>query len=151
MPFKPPFESFFSNVDSVRKNWVWFLILGIILILLGCLGVYAAALTTLFTIFFLSGLLLAGGLTKIVYAFGARAWSGFFLSLILGILYGLAGILFLTRPIEAAAGLTLLIGSFLVLSGAFKIVSVFVVRFEHRGFVLFSGVISLILGIMVLN
>jgi len=141
----------FSNIETLRRNWGWFLALGIFLILLGLLAISSATYTTFFSIFFMSFLLLFGGIAKIIYSFWAREWSGFFLSMLIGIFYTLTGFLFLAKPVPAAAALTLLMGSLFLVSGLFKIIASVIVRFEQWGWVLTSGIISLILGVLILS
>jgi uncharacterized membrane protein HdeD (DUF308 family) len=146
-----PLDPFFSTIETVKRNWAWFLALGIFLIILGFLAIGSATFTTFFSIFFMGFLLLIGGIAKIVYSFWAREWSGFFLSMLIGIFYALVGFLFLAKPIPSAAALTLLMGSLFFVSGLFKIIGSVVVRFEQWGWVLTSGIISLILGILILS
>ncbi len=144
-------EPWFSSIETAKRNWGWFLGLGLFLVLLGIVAIVCAVFTTFFTIFLMSIVLMAAGVAKIIYAFWARNWSGFFLSLLVGILYGLLGLLFFLKPVQGAAALTLLIGFLFVAAGFFKIGSSAITRFEHWGWVLFSGVVSLVLGFMVLS
>lgn len=139
-----------SALATVQKNWSWFLAGGIALIVLGIFAVGAAALTSFVTVFFLGTVLFISGVAQLIYSFWAREWSGFFVSLLLGIFYGVIGALFLARPLSALAALTLLIGALFVVSGLFKIFVSLAARFEHWGWVLFSGMISLVLGSMIL-
>lgn len=145
----PPFAV--SPFKALRDNWAWFLAFGILLVVLGTMAIGAATLTTFISIFLIGLLLLAGGIAKVVYAFWAKDWGGFFISLLVGLLYAVTGGIFLGKPIQSAAALTLLIGSLFVVSGSFKIVSSIVARFPHWGWLLFSGIISLTLGILVLS
>jgi uncharacterized membrane protein HdeD (DUF308 family) len=149
--FNGPLSPFFSAIKTVHDHWQWFLFSGIALIILGIFAVGAATLTSFVTIFFLGALLLIGGITKLIYAFWARKWTGFFLTLLVGILYVVTGFLCLTKPVAALAALTLVIGSLFVVTGIFKIVASVVARFEQWGWILFSGIVSLILGIIVLT
>src|SRR5205823_929025 len=68
------------------------------------------------------------------------------LHLLTGVLYLIAGVLMLEHPVEAAAGLTLLIAANLLIGGLVRIVLAIAERFDGRGWVLFSGVISVLLG-----
>lgn len=140
----------FSSIETLRRNWGWFLALGIFLIFLGFLAVGSSVYTTFFTIFFLGTLLLISGIAKIIYSFWASEWSGFFLSLLIGLFYGLVGALFIAKPIPSALSLTMLIGSLFVVSGLFKIFASIIIRFEEWGWILLSGILSLLLGVLVL-
>lgn len=151
MGSEPRRRPFLSDIGPLKEQWGWFLGLGIFLILLGILAISASVYTTFVTIFFLGTILIAGGIAKLIYSFWAKEWSGFFLSLLVGLLYLVIGLICLIKPVQAAAALTLLIGSLFVVGGLFKIIGSIVVRFEQWGWVLFSGIVSLILGLLVLS
>ena len=146
-----PLDPSFSRIKTLRHNWSWFLALGIFLIFLGLLAMGSATYTTFFSIFFMGFLLLIGGIVEIIYSFWTKEWSGFFLSLLIGIFYTLIGFLFLVKPVQTAAALTLLLGSLFFVSGLFKIFSSIIIRFEQWGWILASGIVSLILGILILS
>lgn len=139
-----------SEIHKVKENWSWFLILGILLIVLGIIAVSASVYTTMVTVVLLGCLLAVGGIAELVYSFWSKNWSGFFLALVVGLLYLIIGLIFIFKPVQSAAALTLLIGALFVVGGLFKIITSIFVRFEHWGWLLFSGIISLILGILVL-
>lgn len=140
-----------SEIRSIHENWGWLVALGIFLILLGALAIGASVYTTLFTIVFLGTTVALAGIAQLIYSFWIQKWSGFFFSLLTGLLYLIMGGLFLWRPLQAAAALTLLIGSFFVVSGTFRIISAIYNRFDQWGWVVFSGLISLILGLLILS
>lgn len=139
----------FSAIEEIQKHWGRFLALGILLVIIGTVAVAAATVTSLVTVAFLGVILLLGGIAKLVYSFWAREWSGFFISLLVGLLYAVTGVLFLAKPIPALAALTLLVGSLLIVSGIFKIGVALRYRFEQWGWILFSGIVSLLLGCLV--
>ena len=143
------FVQYFGSLETLRRNWGWFLLLGIGLILLGILAIGASTVTTLVSVIFLGSLLLIGGIFQIIYSFWAHRWSGFFLSLFVGILYTLLGASFLHHPEMGALTITLLMAVFFVLAGAFRIIYAAMMRFENWGWVVLSGVITLLLGILI--
>lgn len=142
-------STYFRETENVRKNWGWFFVLGLLLIALGGLVINQAVAATLFSMFFFGFLVIGAGLVQIVQAFLARQWSGLFLSLLLGILYCVTGALCILRPAEAAINITLLIAGFCFVSGLFKIIASLMMRFEHWGWVLFNGLITFVLGLMI--
>lgn len=140
-----------DNLEEVRNHWGWFLASGIFLLLIGILALYSSIFTTLFTMAFLGSLLVIAGIVKIVYSFWGRDWGGFFFSLVTGLLYLVIGALVLWHPAKAAIALTLLMAILFVVSGIAKIVGSSFLRFEQWGWVLLSGIISLILGALILS
>lgn len=150
MADKYSLEPYFSSIDYVQKNWKTFLALGIVLVVVGFLAIGAATVTSFVTLLFVAITLIIAGITKLVYSFWARQWSGFFVSLLSGLLYTVIGVLFLAKPVAGLAALTLMIGCLFLVSGVFKIAVAFGSRIQQWGWILASGVISLLLGIMVL-
>lgn len=144
------FTKNFSDLEALRKQWKWFLIMGIVMIILGFLAIGAATTVTLVSMVMLGALLLTGGIIQIGYAFWARQWSGFFFSLLAGIVYTVTGLLLLVHPTAGALSLTLLLAAFYIIGGIFRIVGSLMMQFEQWGWALFSGIIKLILGGLIL-
>ena len=145
-----PKEPFVSALSSFEERWNWFLGIGVTSLILGIIAIIGAQFTSLATIIFLGIILVAGAITKFIAAFWARQWSGFWLSLIMAALYLVIGFLCLMKPIGALVALTLIISALFLISGISKIVSSLFLRFENWGWVFFSGLVSLLLGILVL-
>ncbi len=139
----------FPGLASLRRNWCWFVSLGVIQIILGCVGLGAALTMTVFSVLFLGTLLLiAGGLTC-VHAFMQKQWGGFFCDLMTGVLYLVAGGFVIENPLRAAETLTLMIAFFLIMGGLFRIVASLAGQFPQWGWVFVNGVVTLALGIMI--
>jgi uncharacterized membrane protein HdeD (DUF308 family) len=136
----------------LHKCWLWFLVLGVVLMLVGILAIsspYLTALTTLTTVVMCGILLLGGGVVQIVNAFLARGWRGFFLHLLVGILHMVVGLLLVEHTAAAAAGITLVLAAAFMVGGAGRIVYTLVERYSGWAWVLLNGVISLMLGIAI--
>jgi uncharacterized membrane protein HdeD (DUF308 family) len=138
-----------TGEGELRRSWGWFLALGVVLIVLGTIALGSALLMTVASVFFFGWLLIVGGVMEAVHAFWRKRWAGFFLDLLTGILYVVAGWMMVTNPKESAVLLTLLIAMFLVFEGVFRIVAALTARYPHWGWVLFNGVISVLLGILI--
>lgn len=141
---------FFYHIEGLRKNWKWFLGLGILLIVLGLISIAYSSFVTLFSIVLFGVLLLLSGISQLIFSFWARKWSGFFLSTLAGILYTVTGILLISKPIAGAMTLTLLFASFCLLAGLFRIVGSLMLNFDNRWWVLLNGIITFLLGILIL-
>ena len=138
-----------DDLSGLRSGWVWFLVLGIALTLIGMFAISTAFITTLVTVTVFGMLILAAGIAQVISAFWSPKWSGLFLQLVLGLLYVVVGIMLVDSPIVAAAALTLLISVFLIVSGVFRIAASLTIRFRNWGLSLLSGVISLMLGVII--
>ena len=138
-----------EEASRIRKNWGWFLALGIVQIVAGTLAVGFAFSATLASVVTLGVLLLIAAGAQTAAAIWARDWSGFFLFLLVGVLYAVAGILSLQHPVLAAEGLTLMLAAAFLAGGVFRIIVALVERFPSWGWVLCNGVITVLLGIAI--
>ena len=134
------------ELDALRGNWFWFVILGVSLVVLGTVALGSVVIASLAAAAAIGVLLLLGGAAEAVGAFWCRGWSGFFLELLSGVLSIVVGLLFLRAPVGALAALTLLLACFLMVGGFFKIVAAVVYRFAAWGWSLAGGIIDVILG-----
>lgn len=145
-----PIEPFVSNLKTLEERWNWFLGIGVTLMVLGLLAIVGAQVASVLTILFVGIMLIAGSITKFIAAFWAGKWGGFWLSLLVGVLYGVTGFICITRPLEALSAITLLMSALFLISGLSKSLSSLYLRFENWGWVFFSGLISLLLGVLIL-
>lgn len=139
----------FRDAERVRQNWGWFLLFGILLVILGGVAVSYSVATTLFSVVLFGALLTTTAVVQIIQAFMARKWSGVFLPVLVGILYGIAGLLCIFRPEMSAVSLTLIFSVLLFIGGLFKMITSLVMQFEQWGWVFFNGLITLLLGILI--
>jgi uncharacterized membrane protein HdeD (DUF308 family) len=135
-----------EEANRVRKNWGWFLALGIVQIVVGMLAVSFAFSATLASVVTLGILLLIAAGAQMAAAIWAWDWRGFFLFLLLAILYAVTGFLMLQQPLLAAEGLTLMLAAAFLVGGMFRIVIALVERFPSWGWVLCNGIITVLLG-----
>lgn len=142
------FETY-CGLEDIHRHWGWFLGIGCILIVLGVLAMGASVFTTLLSMIFLGSLLLVGGIVQGINAIRTRKGGGFLVNTLAALLYIVMGVLLLMNPAIAAISLTLLLAAFYTVSGLFKIIASISNRFAHWGWMLFSGVVSLALGILI--
>jgi len=137
------------EATGIRKNWGWFLAFGIVQIIAGTLAVGFVFSATLASVVTLGVLLLIAGGAQMAAALLAREWDGFFLFLLLGFLYGVAGFLTLQHPLLAAEGLTLMLAALFLLVGLFRIAVALVDHLPSWGWILFNGVVTVLLGLAI--
>jgi uncharacterized membrane protein HdeD (DUF308 family) len=133
----------------LRKLWVCFVSLGIVLMVVGALAIGAAFITTFASVVVFGILLLSGGVVQLVNAFLARTWKGFVLHLFAGLLYLVVGGLMVEHPVQAAEGLTLMLAAAFLLGGAVRVIYALIQSFVGRGWVLVNGCTSVLLGISI--
>lgn len=139
----------YCGLKEIHKHWGWFLGIGLLLTLLGVLAVGTAAFVTLASMLFFGVLLLIGGVIQAVSAFKTRKGGGFLVNALSAILSIIIGLLLSLHPAESAITLTLLLAVYFAVSGIFKIVAAISHRFAHWGWLLFNGLVSLALGVMI--
>lgn len=137
--------------DQLTNNWGWFLFLGILMLVIGCICCIALGFSTLTVVYLIGFMLLIGGIIEIIHAFNTSGWGGFILWLLAGLLYIAGGVISFLYPIMAAVVFTYLLGFLLILAGAFRLI----VGFENKGvpgwgWIVAAGVISIILGIIII-
>jgi len=137
------------GLETLKASSGWFVALGVVLIVVGTLAVGSSFVATLATVFAFGSLLLVGAAAQIVGAFFSRKWSGFFLELLAGILYLIVGLLMLAHPAAVAAGLTLMLAVFFLVGGITRVVVALAERFDGWPWLLTSGVITALLGLLI--
>jgi uncharacterized membrane protein HdeD (DUF308 family) len=137
------------QLTTLRDNWLWFVLVGVALLVLGSIGLGAVHIASLATAVVIGALLLVSGVAEILGAFWCRGWNGVLLHLLSGVLSAVVGGLFLRAPVDALLALTLLVACMLMVGGIFKIVAALGYRFGSWGWVLVGGVIDVVLGIMI--
>jgi uncharacterized membrane protein HdeD (DUF308 family) len=136
-----------EDYQELKKHWLLFLLLGIGVVLLGTLAIIFAFVATLATVAMFGTFLLLAGAMHLVNAMSGRNWRGFFIHLLIAVLYLVVGMLMLSHPIRAAEGLTLMLSAAFIVGGILRIVVALVERFDSWPLVLLNGFITLALGI----
>ena len=137
------------ELHPLRNQWWCFLLLGIALVVLGSLCIIDPLVPSLASVVILGFLLMAAGITQIVGAFWAGKWSGMLLHVLIGVLYVIVGYMIVDAPVVNMVLITKFIAIFLIVSGAFRIISALVVRFQDWGWALLNGGVTLLLGIII--
>ncbi len=134
------------------NNWVLLLIAGLIALVGGIIALLNPLAATVTAVMLAGWVLVAAGVIEIIGVFSANGWGARIWSLILGLLTVVLGLYILANPIISAVVLTWLVGVLFLATGATKVVLSFGLR--GTGFmavVLLSGIVSIVLGIMVLS
>ena len=138
------------GLEQVSRRWGWYLALGILLVVLGTFAIGRSCLLTVVSVGVFGWLMIFAGVAEVVHSFwNGRGWGGFFIDLLSGLLYVVVGFMIVGNPASTAVALTLLIAMFLIFDGVFRIATALSVRNPNWGWVLFNGVVSLLLGIMI--
>ncbi|MBX5012810.1 HdeD family acid-resistance protein [Rhizobium lentis] len=136
--------------SSLRSKWVWFLGLGVLLLICGLIALSNLLMATVASVFYVGMLMLAGGVIYLVHAFQVRRWDQVLFWALSGILYVLAGIFAFINPIFTSAALTLFLAIALLVAGIFRLwVGMRMRPLKGWRWIAASGVITTLAGFVI--
>lgn len=138
-------------VDSTERHWGWLLGLGIVLLILGCIGLGMDIMLTIISMYFFSALLMVSGISHFADAFKYQQWKGAMWQILIALLYLIGACIILYDPLLASTIITALLAWVLIVIGVTRIImSMSLKDSTGWGWILFAGITSLILGILIL-
>lgn len=145
---RPGLQKMFGDVG---KNWGWILALGILFIVMGMVALGMPVAMTLTTVVFFGALMLVGGIFQIIDAFKCKGWKGVVWHVLIGLLYIAAAIVIFRNPVLSSATLTAMLGGIIAAIGILRIIMGFQMKGDTGwGWLVFAGIVSLVLGGMIL-
>jgi uncharacterized membrane protein HdeD (DUF308 family) len=142
-----------SHLPIFSNNWRRFMLWGLVLTVLGLFAISATAFTTLLSVvaigfvFFIGGAIIAAD----TLTFWWGRWHGFTLHLAVALLYLYVGLTLIGNPVASAAPLTLVVGVFYLVIGAFRIGTSSSLQLPGWGWNVINGVVSFILGLLIVT
>jgi uncharacterized membrane protein HdeD (DUF308 family) len=130
-----------------RKITGWYMAAAVLSIVLGMFGIIEPGVAGLGVTLLVGWLLIFGAVMHFVAAFKGGGAKQVIFQVLIGIVYLIGGIYFLTHAIMAVETLTLLLASIILAEGVLEVVSYFRMRSERAsGWMLLNGIITLMLG-----
>lgn len=140
-----------SDTAPLRAKWGWIVALGVVYLLAGFIALGSVAMATVVSVLVVGVMMIIAGVAEVISAFQIKSWGKFLLWVLLGVLYVIAGFVTFQNPLLAAVLLTLVLGASLVVSGIMRLVLAFSMKRETPWiWVALSGVITLLLGVLIL-
>ncbi|MGD9658967.1 MAG: HdeD family acid-resistance protein [Methylocystis sp.] len=140
-----------THLHHLRRKWGWIVALGALMLIGGLFALYNVATATIVTVIYVGAAMLVAGAMEIITAVQIRPWGRALLWGVIGIITILAGFFTFQHPWLAAVSLTALIGVALIVAGLFKLILAWHIRdVGPWGLIAFSGVISVVLGGMIM-
>lgn len=143
-------DVFAAGIAEVRKSWVWFLLIGILLMVLGATCIVKAQTATTFSILVLGWILMISGVFWLINSFLAIASPMFFLFLLSALIRGGIGYLLIRHPNAGAEGVTMLLAVLFIVGGLFRTAGASVIKFPWWGWTVLSGIVAVVLGVHLL-
>ncbi|MFI2630975.1 HdeD family acid-resistance protein [Streptomyces collinus] len=136
---------------ALGRSWTWILASAVATLVPGVL-ILVWPEATLHVVAVLMGLyLLAAGAFRFVATFARQEQGHRLPSLLLAVLYVLAGVLCLRNPLQTITALSLIVGLVWLVSGMLTLYTALAARdLPHRGFLLGAAVLGIVAGIVVL-
>ena len=136
---------------DAAKRARWSLFMGVLTAAIGVVMIIHPIATAAVSTVFLGWALIMAAAAQFVFAFTSHTAGNFFLKLLLGVLYGAAGIALAFFPLAGVVTLTAALGVMLVVDAILETVIAFALpAVVGRGWFLLSALASLVLGLMIL-
>jgi uncharacterized membrane protein HdeD (DUF308 family) len=132
---------------TLSENAGYSITIGIVLLLIGLIVISAQVFTTFFSILLLGWGLIMGGIAQFIFGVFSGSWLKFSIAFMGGLINFAFGLILVLNPELSIATITLFIGIFLLIAGAYKAVTAVS---SHNGWVLIGGLVSAIMGLFVL-
>lgn len=137
--------------EKLRRSWVWLAVLAVISLVGGVLALLNPFAATIAAVLLAGWAFILIGAVQLVQAFQVQGWGGFMWALLLGVLTLVVGVALIANPLAGTISLTLLVAVLLLFTGVVKLFYAFSLRpVSGWGWVLFSGAVSLLLGVLIL-
>jgi uncharacterized membrane protein HdeD (DUF308 family) len=140
-----------SALEALRGRWGWIVGIGVLLLVFGMVALGSVVTATVASVWTVGLMMILSGASEMAHGFAMKTWGKSILWIILGLLYGLAGVFTFMNPLLAAGVLTLLLGAGLVASGIVRIILAFQMKScQPWIWVVLSGLVTVLLGGMIL-
>jgi uncharacterized membrane protein HdeD (DUF308 family) len=131
----------------VKKATNWFIAVAVLFILLGLFAIAEPFAAGLGVTLLVGWLLVIGAVAHFIAAFKGGGAKHVILQLLVGIVYLIGGLYFLTHTIMGVSTLTLLLSGVILAEGVLEILAYFRLRNMHAAsWLLINGVVTLLLG-----
>lgn len=140
-----------ENLEDMRKNWYWFLIVGVICIIGGIFALNRPFLATLTVEIIAAWVFIIAGVAQIFQGFQSKMEGRGWL-ITIGILMTILGIVLIMYPQEGVFSLTAAVATILFIGGIAQCVFAFQLRpATGWGWLLFAGIVSIALSVLIFS
>lgn len=125
--------------------------MGLLMIILGSIGIFAEAFFSIASISLMGGFALAAGIMQALHAFQAKGWKSVSIQLVFSLIYVAIGVIVWVSPVAALEGVTLYMATLFFATGVLRLIT----AFQHTAFSgwflpLVSAALSILLGGLIL-
>lgn len=139
-----------TRPEAADPSWWGAILVGGIFIFAGLFVLGDVVAATVISAFLIGILLLVAGASEIFQAFSAQHWRGFILSMLVGLLYAICGLMLITDPARGSVILTLVFALSLIASGIVRIFQAVQYWQWFGSLLLISGIVGVVAGLVIL-
>jgi uncharacterized membrane protein HdeD (DUF308 family) len=137
-------------LKTAKRFTAWYIVAAVLFILLGLFAIIEPVMAGLGVALLVGWLLLFGGVSHFIAAFDGGGARRVIFQILAGLVFVIGGLYLLMHPLLGLGTLTLLLAGVILAAGVFEIISYFRVQREQAsGWMLFNGVVALLLGGMI--
>ena len=137
--------------NNIKRNWGWLLGLGILFVVLGCIGLSMTVGLTLMSMIFFGVLLVIAGVAQFVDVFNCKEWKPAFWHALVAVLYVIGGAIVIYDPFLASTLITAMLAGVLIVIGCSRLVMASSLKNAPGwGWLVAAGFIAILLGSMIL-
>jgi uncharacterized membrane protein HdeD (DUF308 family) len=145
-----PAQGFRDPLRVTKKITGWYIVAAVLFIVVGMFAIIEPAVAGLGVTLLVGWLLIFGAIAHLIAAFKGGGAKHVIFQVLIAIAYLIGGLYFLTHPFLAFGTLTLVLAAVIFAGGVLEIISYFRLKGEGAsGWLLFNGVIAMLLGGMI--
>jgi uncharacterized membrane protein HdeD (DUF308 family) len=142
-----PSEGLHGPGTIIKKASGWFIAMAIVFIVLGFMAIAEPVVAGLAVAVLVGWLLIFGGVTHLIAAFSGGEAGRVIWQVIVGIIYVIGGVYFLTHPLLGLGTLTLFLAGIILAEAVLELITYFRTRNEGGSvWLLVNGLVTLLLG-----
>jgi uncharacterized membrane protein HdeD (DUF308 family) len=143
-------EGLRSPSGLAKKVTGWYIAAAVLFILLGIFAIVEPQIAAVGITLLVGWILVVGAVFHFIAAFKGAGAKQIIFQIVIGILYLLGGLYFLTHTVMGPATLTLILAGIILAEGVIEVIAYFRMRREGAsGWLILNGIITLLLGALI--
>ena len=139
-----------TAMHKLHHRWGWFVALGILAVFLGTVALVLDVHATITTVYIVAVFMIIAGGSEVAVGLGSKTWGRFFLWIVAGLFYIVAGAFALAQPIHAAIILTLMLGAAMLTAGVVRIYIGTHMHSHAKMMVIVGGAVTALVGVLII-
>ena len=138
-----------TAMERLRHRWGWFVALGVLAMGLGFVALAMDIHATITTVYIIAVFMIIAGGAEIMVGLNSKTWGRFFLYILAGLFYIVAGAFALAQPLHAAVVITLMLGAAMLAAGIIRISIGLHMHSHAKTMVIVGGAFTALVGLLI--